>query len=192
MSMHPTLRRLAVAAGLSALGAALVAGPAAARTAVFRDAHGDIAHGADIWRVRVVNEGQVRIKVVHRNLRRAYTSGSSVAIFLDTDRARRGPEFLFVGGTFEGADYTLLRAKGWKRASDRPVRLHGGSFDMRLDYRRDTALVRIDRVVLGNPGAVRVEVKTGGEHPARDGEPARTEVDWLGAPRQFSPWVRRG
>ncbi len=190
--INTTAGRLAIGAALSALGVTAFAGPATAATTVFRDAHGDIAHGADIQRVRVVNDEQVRVKVVHRDLRRSYKSGSSITLFLDTDRTRKGPEFLFVGGTFEGSDYTLLRAKGWKRASDRPAPLHGGSYIMKLDYDKDTAVIRFDREVLGDPGAVRVEVKTGGEHAAKDGEPATTEVDWLGKAREFTGWVKRG
>jgi hypothetical protein len=190
--INTTARRLAVAAALSALGSAAFAGPASAATTTFFDAKGDLDHGADIKRVRVVNEEQVRIKVVHRDLRRSYKSGSSLTVFIDTDRARKGPEFVFLGGTFEGSDYALLKAKGWKRASDKQVPLHGGSYIMRLDYDKETATIRIDREVLGNPDAVRVEVKTGGEHVAKDDEPASTEVDWLGKPRDFTRWIERG
>jgi hypothetical protein len=63
---------------------------------------------------------------------------------------------------------------------------------MKLDYAKDTALIRIDRVVLRDPGAVRVEVKTGGELVPDGDEPATTEVDWLGERRDFTPWVKRG
>jgi hypothetical protein len=187
-----TFRRLATVSALSAVGAVALAGAAAADTAVLADARGDMNHGADIHRVRVVNEDQVRIKVVHRDLVRSYESGSSISVFIDTDRTRKGPEFVFLGGTFEGADYALLKADGWKRASDRQVPLRGGTYSMKLDYAKDTALIRIDRVVLRDPGAVRVEVKTGGELVPDGDEPATTEVDWLGERRDFTPWVKRG
>jgi len=191
-SRNTTFRRLAVAAAVSTLSTTVLAGAASAETRVFKDERGDIAHGADIHRVRVVNDKQVRINVVHRDLRRSYESGSSIAVFIDTDRKRRGPEFVFLGGTFEGSDYALLRAKGWKRASDRQVPLHGGSYIMNLDYAKDVARIRFDRAVLGNPKAVRVEVKTGGEHVPQGEEPATTEKDWLGQPRDFTRWVKRG
>lgn len=186
-----TLRGLAAGAVLSAVGAAVFAGPAAAKTAVFTDAKGDISHGADIQRVRVVNDSEVRVKVVHRNLVRSFRSGSSLAVFIDTNRGRQGPEYVFHGGTYEGSDYALVRARGWKAADGQaePMRC---TYSMKLDYAKDIALVRIDRACLGNPGAIRVEVKTGGEHAAKAGEPATTEVDWLGQPRQFTPWVKRG
>jgi len=189
---NTTSRRLATVSALSAVGAVALAGAAAADTSVFTDARGDMNHGADIHRVRVVNEGQVRIKVVHDDLVRSYKSGSSVSVFVHTDRTRKGPEFVFLGGTFEGADYALLKADGWKRASDRQVPLRGGTYSMKLDYAKDTALIRIDRVVLRDPGAVRVEVKTGGELVPEGDEPATTEVDWLGKRRDFTPWVKRG
>jgi hypothetical protein len=186
------LRRLATASALSAVATLSLAGAAAADTGVFTDARGDLDHGADIHRVRVVNGEQVKIKVVHRDLVRSYESGSSIAVFIDTDRTRKGPEFVFLGGTFEGADYALLKAEGWKRANDRQVPLRGGTYLMKLDYDKDTAVIRIDREVLRSPGAVRVEVKTGGEMVPDGSKPATNEVDWLGARREFTPWVKRG
>jgi hypothetical protein len=190
-TINTTVRRLAAVTMASALGVSMLSGAASAETAVFKDAKGDLAHGADIHRVRVVNEDRVRIRVVHDDLVRSYKSGSSIAVFIDTDRDRRGPEFVFLGGTFEGADYALLPAKGWKRASNQQVPLNGGTYDMKLDYAKDVAALRIDRAVLGNPGAIRVEVKTGGEL-VPGGEPATTGKDWLGKPRSFTPWVKRG
>jgi hypothetical protein len=187
-----TVRRVAAVAMASALTTSVLAGAASAETATFTDAKGDLAHGADIHRVRVVNDDRVKIRVVHDDLVRSYKSGSSIAVFIDTDRLRRGPEFVFLGGTFEGADYALLPAKGWKRASNRQVPLRGGSYDMRLDYDKDVAALRIDRAVLRNPKAIRVEVKTGGELVPEGGEPATTGKDWLGKPRSFTPWVKRG
>jgi hypothetical protein len=182
-------RRITAATAVSVLGATMLAGAASAETAVFRDARGDMAHGADIQRVRVVNEGRVKVKVVHRNLVRSYKSGSSLAVFLDTDRHRQGPEFVFQGGTFDGADYALLRAKGWKAAGRQAVPMRCG-YDMKLDYVNETALVRIDRSCLGDPRQVRVEVKTGGE--LREGAETTTVVDWLGNAREFTRWVKRG
>lgn len=183
-------RRLAAVAGLSVLGAMAAAAPAAAATAVFTDARGDMPHGADIQRVRVVNDGEVRVKVVHRNLVRSYKSGSSLSVFFDTDRRRTGPEFVLQGGTYEGSDYALLKADGWKAAGGQSMPLRC-DYSMRLDYARDVAVVRVARPCLGNPGAIRVEVKTGGEI-ARPGEQPTTVVDWLGSPRRFTPWVERG
>ncbi|MGH3363552.1 MAG: hypothetical protein ACRDOW_02395 [Nocardioidaceae bacterium] len=191
-SSNTMFRRIAAAAVVSAVSTTVLAGAASAETRVFKDERGDMAHGADIHRVRVVNDKQVRVNVVHRDLRRSYKSGSSITVFIDTDRQRKGPEFVFLGGTFEGSDYALLKAKGWKRSGDQQVPLHGGSYIMKVDYAEDVARIRFDRAVLGNPKAVRVEVKTGGEHVPQGEEPATTEKDWLGQPRDFTRWVKRG
>ena len=191
-TISTTAGRAALVALTAALSTSVLAGPASAETAVFRDAKGDLDHGADIARVRVVNEERVKIRVVHDDLVRSYKSGSSIAVFLDTDRARSGPEFVLLGATFEGGDYTLLPADGWKRASNRQVPLNGGTYDMKLDYQKDAALIRIDRAVLDDPGAIRVEVKTGGELVPDDGDEPTTGKDWLGAPKRFTKWVPRG
>lgn len=178
---------------MSALSITAFAGTAMAQTGAFTDAHGDMSQGADIRKVRVVNGDEtVRINVRHRDLVRSFRSGSSVSVFIDTDRARKGPEYVFVGGTFEGADYALLKADGFKAANNRQVPLHGGTYIMRLDYVEDVARISIDRAVLENPGAVRVEVKTGAEMVPAGSEAPSTEVDWLGTPRSFTPWVEQG
>lgn len=186
------VRGLALSTALGVAGAYLAAGAAVADTRVFPDARGDLDHGADIHRVRVDNADRIRIKVVHEDLRRSFRSGSSLTVFIDTDRKRRGPEFVFLAGTFAGSDYALLPARGWRRASDRQVPLRGGTYDMRLNFRKDTALLRVDRTVLRKPGAVRVEVKTGGEMVPPGGKPVTTGKDWLGKPRHFTRWVPRG
>ena len=192
-TIRTAAQRVAGAAAVSALSITGLAGAAMAATADFADARGDMSQGADIRKVRVVNgEDTVRINVRHRDLVRSYKSGSSVSVFIDTDRTRRGPEYVFLGGTFEGADYALLKADGFQRANDRQVPLHGGTYLMRLDYVDDVARISIDRVVLGNPGAVRVEVKTGAELVPAGSEAPSTEVDWLGTPRSFTPWVEQG
>ena len=181
--------RLLAASGL-AMGLSLSSAvPASAAVDVYTDARGDLSGGADIRRVRVANgEDFVRVKVKHDDLRRSYRSGSSLGVFLDTDRERNGAEYVFLGGTFAGTDYALLKADGWKAASRRAVPLRCG-YRMRLDFAQDTAIVTMDRGCLANPGAVRVEVRTGHDMGPDGGGTAR---DWLGAKRDFTPWVKRG
>ena len=180
------LRGAAAGAAVSALALTAFAGPAAADAGVFRDQHGDVSVGADIERVRLVNDDTVRIRVTHRDLRRSWRSGSSISVFLDTDRQRSGPEYIFAGGTFEGSDYALQRAAGWRVADPQaePMRC---SYAMTLDYATDVAAITIGRGCLGRPGAVRVAVRTGGESAA-----GVIERDWLGERRELTPWVRRG
>ena len=151
-----------------ALGTVTAAGTTAtADTQAFADARGDLAHGADIHEVTVTHNRLVRVTVEHADLVRSYESGSSIRVYLDTDRSAKGPEFAFLGGTFEGADYALVRTQGWKPGS-RAVR---GFHRMDLDYAADTATITVGRGVLGEPARVRVALKTGGEMPAPNSEP---------------------
>lgn len=177
-----TAKAAAVAA--ITLGSLAATGVASAETAGFKDAHGDMAgHGADIYKVQVVNEKAVRVRVQHDNLVRSFKSGSSIKMFIDTDRSRKGPEFVFMGGIFEGADYALLKAEGWKAKGVVPLQK---PYIMKLDYADDVTRIRFSRAALGNPDEVRVTVKTGGE---LDGEQV---TDWLNDVREFTPWVARG
>ena len=193
-TLSTATRHVATVAAVAALGLAGMAGPALAASDGFRDARGDMSQGADIHKVRVTNgEKQLRINVVHRDLVRSWRSGSSVAVYIDTDRTRTGPEYAFVGGTFEGADYALVRADGFAMKNSRQVPLNGGSYRMTLDYVDDVARISIDQVVLKNPSKVRVEVKTGAELlPEGSTGEGNNEVDWLGTPEAFTPWVARG
>ncbi|HSE72799.1 MAG TPA: hypothetical protein VLA97_18680 [Nocardioidaceae bacterium] len=184
-----SLGRLGKLAAVAALTAGVVAVPGTANAAsdVFRDARGDMAgHGADIHRVRVVNEDRIRVRVVHENLRRSWKSNSSLTVYLDTDKRRTGPEFALIGGTFEGTDYALVKTRnGWKQG--RRVESKDCEYGMTLDYGKETATITMDRDCFGSPKAVRVAVKTGGELASGD-----IVRDWLGERRELTPWVRRG
>jgi hypothetical protein len=192
--MKSAARRVAGVATVSAIAVTGLAGTALAQTSAFADAHGDMKQGADIRKVRVMNgEEALRINVRHRDLVKSFRSGSSIAVFIDTDKARSGPEYVFQGATFEGADYALLKADGFKADGSRQVPLHGGSYIMKLDYVEDVARIAIDQVVVGDPDQVRVEVKTGAELlPEGSTTPKPAEVDWLGEPKKFTPWVAQG
>lgn len=193
-TLSTAVRHVATVAAVSAVGLTGMAAPALAASGAFQDARGDMSQGADIQKVRVVNgEKKLRINVVHRDLVRSWRSGSSVAVYIDTDRARTGPEFAFVGGTFEGGDYSLVKADGFGTKNSRQVSLNGGSYRMTLDYVDDVARIGIDQVVLKNPSKVRVEVKTGAELlPEGSTGEGTNEVDWLGTPESFTTWVARG
>jgi len=195
--MKSAARRVAGVATVSAIAITAVttaAGAAFAQSTAFADAHGDMKQGADIRKVRVTNgEEALRVNVRHRDLVKSFRSGSSIAVFIDTDAARSGPEYVFQGATFEGGDYALLPAKGFKADGNRQVPLHGGSYLMKLDYVEDVARISIDQVVIGSPDTVRVEVKTGAELlPPGSTTPGQNEVDWLGTPKSFTPYVAKG
>jgi hypothetical protein len=182
--MTNATKRALVAATVTAATLGL-AGSASAATATFADRVGDMKHGADIASVKVVNEKNVRVVIQHADLVRSYKSGASGTVWLDTDPAKAGPEFAFVGGFFEGTDYALVRTDGW-RLRHRAVPLQA-SYEMKLDYVNDVTRIRISRAALDRPGKVRVAVKVGGEQ--RDGDIVH---DWLGERRALSSWVQRG
>jgi len=156
LSSH--VRRAAVAAGVLILVPLGVAAPAHGASADIRDARDDMGHKADIQRVRVVHQARVRVLVHHRDLTRQGKKGA--AVFLDTDRRDRGPEYAFVGGIFEGTDYALLKVKGWNTRDGRRVNCQ---HDLQLRYAREVSEFRIGRGCLGRPAAVRVAVRVTAE-----------------------------
>jgi hypothetical protein len=168
-----------------AVGVLGLAAPAVAAERTFADAKGDVAHGVDLHTVKVVNEKNVRFVVQHRNLVRSFRSGAGMSAFIDTDRTRKGPEFIFVAGLFEGTDYTLVRANGWRQG--RRVTGDSCSYRMRLNYADDLTRVRMSRACLGRPDDVRVAVRAGGSRAGGD-----QVVDWLGGRRDWSRWVAKG
>jgi len=144
----------------------------------------DLAHGADLRSVEVQHGGRnVVITTTHSDLVESFRSGSSGAVFIDTDRSHAGPEFVFAGGYFVGTDYALLATGGFARSAwNGPVE---GSYGMRIDYDTDQVRMRIARTVMGAPDDVRVSVRVAGSRP--DG--SSTKRDWLGEPRSFTEWV---
>ena len=143
----------------------------------------DSPHGSDLRAVRV-EHGEKNVVVVtsHDDLRRSPASGSGGSVYLDTDAADPGPEFVVVGGYFEGTDYVLLTTEGFgqKKWGD-PVE---GTYRMTVKYGLDRVRTVISRATLGNPDEVRVAVRVSG--------PGAGTVDWLGQPRSYTTWVAQG
>lgn len=144
----------------------------------------DLGHGADLRSVEVQHGGRnLVVTTTHTNLKESFRSGSSGAVFLDTDPTNTGPEYVFVGGYFVGTDYALLHTDGFaNRLWGEPVE---GSYRMRIDYDADQVRMRISREALDSPAAVRVAVQVAGTR--RDG--SITKRDWLGEARSFTDWV---
>ena len=144
----------------------------------------DLHHGVDLRSVVVDHKAaDVVVTTTHTNLRPSYKSGSAGAVFLDTDPAVRGPEYVFVGGYFVGTDYMLLRTDGFGHKKwGEPVE---GSYRMRVDYAKEHVRMRISRAAIGSPEQVRVAVRVAGTRS--DG--SDTGIDWLGKPRSFTEWV---
>ena len=104
----------AVALSTAALTETLgIAGPAHAELYGIDDPR-DTSHGSDIVSLQVRN-GQENLSVTttHVDLRRDPATGSGGAIYIDTDRDDRGPEYVLVAGYFEGTDYQLLHTEGF-------------------------------------------------------------------------------
>ena len=146
----------------------------------------DLAHGADLRSVQVEHKARnIVVTTTHTDLRRSFRSGSSGAVYLDTDPADPGPEYVFAGGYFVGTDYQLLEVDGFSNTTwGEPAE---GSYAMRIDYDAEHVRMRISRETLGSPDEVRVAVRVAGSRP--DG--SNTRRDWLGEPRSFTEWVAR-
>ena len=157
--------------------------PAGADAIGVRDAQ-DLDHGVDLRSVEVRHgDRNLVVTTTHTDLERSFRSGSSGAVFLDTDPTDKGPEYVFVGGYFVGTDYMLLRTDGFAEKSW--IEPAEGSYRMRIDYDADQVRMRISRETLGSPEEVRVAVRVAGSRP--DG--SSTPVDWLVGPRAFTDGV---
>ncbi len=168
----------------AAIVATLVApSPAMAEVRSFRDAHGDVNHGVDLWRVKVTNAKRVRVMLQHDNLVRGFRRGGGLSLYLDTDPGRPGPEFVLGAGLFKGSDYQLSRTQGWKPVGE-PLSCN---HSLRLDYEADRTYMWFGRRCLGSPSAVRVAVKVAGQRPN-----GTVVTDWLRSRRHFSAWVDQG
>ena len=176
--------------GAAAAVAALIVGltgPANAASIGVRDP-ADTGHGSDLRSVEVRNEvHNIVVETTHTNLRRNPASGSSGAVYVDTRPGEKGPEYVFVGGFFEGTDYRLLNTEGFGPKNwGEPVE---GSYGMSVNYVTEHVRMRMSRKALGRPGDVRVSARVAGTR--RDGT-SKVLVDWLGEPRSFTQWVARG
>jgi hypothetical protein len=144
----------------------------------------DLGHGVDLRSVEVEHGARnVVVTTTHTDLVESFRSGSSGAVFIDTDDTDPGPEYVFAGGFFVGTDYNLVETDGFGRAAmGEPVE---GSYRMKVDYDQETVRFRISRDAIGSPEQVRVAVRVAGTRP--NGK--TTAQDWLGAKRSFTDWV---
>jgi hypothetical protein len=176
------------AAALAAASLAFgIVGPAHAELYGLDDPQ-DTFHGSDLRAVQIRN-GEHRLVVTthHDNLVRSPKSGSSGAVYIDTDAGNKGPEYVFAGGYFEGTDYQLLHTEGFGTKNwGKPV---DAFYIMRIDYAKDTVRMKMSRAAIGNAGKVRVAVRVSG---TRTDGTTHGLVDWLGEPRAFTPWIAQG
>ena len=175
-----TTRALGVAAA-TAVAASALAGPAAAESRTIADAKGEVTSGADIYRVTVTHEKRVRVVIKLDDIVPDFTSDAGASVFVDTNAATPGPDFVLSTPLFEGSDYAMWRTDGWTAVGQPLTCFH----NVKLDFDRDVARVAFGRGCLGNPAKVRVGVKavSGGEGGG---------TDWLVKRRYLSPWTQQG
>lgn len=163
----------------------VLAAPAAAQHASYRDPADASASLTDIRRVTVAHGTErVTVKVRFTDLRRRSTGGpSGLAIFFDTDGGRRGPEYQLGTGLQAGTDYQLVRSRQRRPAGEPLTCAH----KVRLDYARDRLVFRAARDCFDDPGRVRVGVKM-----TDDWDASHPVHDWLGAPRSWTAWLSAG
>ena len=175
-------------AGLAAAALAFgIVGPAHAELYGLDDPQ-DTFHGSDLRAVQVRNgEHRLVVKTQHDNLVKAPKSGSAGAVYIDTDAGDKGPEYVFVGGYFEGTDYQLLHTEGFgPNKWGEPV---VGSYSLRVDYAKDTVRMKMSRKAIGKADDVRIAVRVSG---TRTDGTSHGLIDWLGQPRSFTPWIAKG
>lgn len=175
--------RLLAALALTAAGLA-VAAPAHAESTTVRDGADTTASLHDIRTVRVAHgPKRLQVRMGFTDLRRKSDAGpASIAIFIDTRRARKGPEFRLGSGLQSGTDYQLMRVKNWKIVGE-PLSC---GHNLELDFADDRLGLTAARPCLGLPTALRIGARMtdlyDGSHPV---------VDWLVGPRQWTPWLTR-
>lgn len=149
----------------------------------------ETGHGSDIRALQVKNGAKnLHVSTFHENLRRDPATGSGGIVYLDTDKADRGPEYVFTAGYFRGTDYVLSETEGFgHRQWGDPV--EHGDYILEVDYARDLVHVTMSRHAIGDPTAVRVAVRASGTRT--DGSSDEL-VDWVGHPRSFTPWIAQG
>ena len=111
--MRKTITSTAVALSAAALTVGL-AGAAHAEQYGIDDPQ-DTGHGSDILALQVRNADQnLHVVSFHQNLRKNPATGSGGRIYIDTDAADKGPEYVFVAGFTRGTDFVLLETEGFR------------------------------------------------------------------------------
>ncbi len=174
---HAMRTRISLTAVSALLLAGLTAAPAHAEYYSIDDPADASASLTDITGIRA-KHGSANLLVTVRFDELMRSSAAGVSIFIDTDRARKGPEFVLSSGLGDGTDYVLTRAAGW-RGSDRRVDC---AYEARPKWGiKDLFRARISRDCLGEPGSVRVSVKM-----VDQADGSRPVVDWAPKRRRWS------
>ncbi len=183
-TMTRTRALRAAAAAVAAVASLALVAPAYAESVTVKD--GADASGSlnDILDVTADHRGaKLVVTVSVADLRPTSEGGpASMALYVDTDPSRRGPEFRLGTGLQSGTDFQLVRMSGWKVTGDPLTCRHR----VALDNAGDEVRFTIARPCLRRPDQVRIGVKMvdqfDGSHPI---------TDWLKHRRAFTRWLDR-
>lgn len=164
--------RIALTAGATLALCGLVAGPAHAERYSIDDPADASGSLSDIYGVEANHGGDnLFVKVRFNDLVRSSAAGLS--IYLDTDRERKGPEYVLSSGLGDGTDYVLTGADGWQGSDD----LIDCDYAARPQWGNDVFRAVISRDCFDRADSVRVSVKmidrADGSHPIGDWAPRR-------------------
>jgi hypothetical protein len=181
MAIGSRTTRLLAAAALAALTVG-VAAPAHAEATTVKDGADTTASLQDIRKVRVVHGAdRLKVRMGFTDLRKkSDAGGSSIAIFIDTRKARTGPEFRLGSGLQNGTDYQLMRVKDWKAVGE-PLSC---DHHLELDFGEDRLVFTASRPCLESPAKLRIGAKMTDMYDA-----SHPVVDWLEGPRHWTPWL---
>ncbi|MGD9961178.1 hypothetical protein [Nocardioides sp.] len=175
--------RLGLAAvALTTIGTGLLASPASAQVVSIVDGPDASGSLGDILNVRI-NHAPNRVIVTTEvaDLRATSAAGpSGLNIWLDTDPATAGPDFVFRTGLQAGQDFTLQRTNGWKPKGNPMTCDHRAVFDRAAD----TVKFNVARRCLANPEKVRIA-----ERMRDDFDGSHPITDWLKGTRHLTRWV---
>jgi len=149
----------------------LVAAPAHAEFYTVDDPADTKGSLTDIYRLEA-RHGDETMVVKVRFAELIRSSAAGVSVFFDTDRDRKGPEYVLSSGLGDGTDYVLTAADGWRASGDQ----------VRCDYRarpkwgQEVFRAVVSRDCLDRSQSVRVSVKMvdqAGQRAVRDWAPKR-------------------
>jgi hypothetical protein len=178
---HTSIRSAVVAAtALTALAATMA--PAHAEGTVVNDGADATASLSDIRKVRIdhgADELTIRINVP--DLRKE--AQASITVYLDKTAKRRGPEFGLGLPLFSGSDYQMFRMRKWQSTGE-PLAC---SYDLDLKWKRDVAIVTVDRGCTGDADRLKV-----GMRMTDLADDDHVVTDWMIGRREFTGWLTAG
>lgn len=167
------LVRSAAVASLAVVVAVASIGVAHAATISIDDDSGDTGSRSDIRKV-VVEHTDDRLQVKTRL--NEVIIGVEYAVFIDTRRRNRGPEWLI--SAYPDSEWVILRVSGWNDNGEPGPQCGRARYSLESDPA--VAKVRLPTRCLSMGDDVRVAVRM------RDGG---NGVDWAPARQEFSAWV---